>query len=576
MEDRLGLEKPTVPVKSRRPTPSKPILKHRSLSDILSFPGPNSPPLDGLTFSDDSSCSDEVPAVPAHRPRFLHTTSDSHVHQVNMAAHPRSASPEQSVIMQRTASVRTQGQGQGPFNRKHISFNHFVEQCIAVDSDEGAGVRRRFMIQSESSDEEDDEEDVLTFRSSPRTTSFAVSALSEREPHTIVKLAPTTLKSSEVLPAPSPAVFYGGFPSPGAGPTPTYYASTPQRYSSRWVEEDEAEQYAMGFDYFSGGAADLGIGDEYATPRAEQAHTTVPTPPATPTEPPRSILKNRVPSVTVVDAPATPTAAPPPDHTPRGRSLSRTSSSSSLDRTTRRSSSTSLSPVAMENSNSAKADTGRGRSVNVRTVEAYHPSSSLSPVARSLQPSPNSARSGSENSTEPKKASGLAKEEVRIPAPVVSENERPSLVGRAEPTVSVCTEVHPKSPAPATSNSSTKARQARQATNSQGSPRLNESESSTQPVSPGTPVVAAAASPSTSAAHRALLKNSPRRSSSMDSRRSTNDDYRFAYPGDEGNLAFKPTDIVDAAKVFVDAIWNAGTGVLWGRPTRSSGSSAPP
>jgi hypothetical protein len=529
--------------------------------------------------------------------------------------------------MQRTASAR--GSGQGSFNRKHISFNHFVEQCIAVDSDEECPLRRRFSLTSESSDEDDDddEDDVLTFRSSPRTASFAVSALSEREPHTIVKLAPTTLKSSEVLPAPSPAVFYG-FATPGTTPTPTYYASSaPQAYnygnhsSSRWSEEDETDRYAMGFDYFGSGGADLGIGEEYAGARTEQAQTAPTSAGKTggivgggstqgSGEMPRGILKNRVPSVPTPEVSLPPSSNPPSraddpapstssadDSGRRGRSISRGSSSasaSSLDRSARRSSSSSLSPANAEVGNSTKASFGgRGRSVDVRTVEAYHPSSSLSPVARSSRPSPSpvSDNTSAEQQKSPEPATaGNEQQQGGGESSSSPENERPALIGRVsatgalpQPSVSLCTET-PTRPAPSSTtrtehgsdrfllDTSSAALASSSSSSSSSSSRLNEvhRKNSSSGLRRASDPTAASNGVAASAAHRALLKNTARRSTSTESWRSTHDDYGFTYGDEEGGIVSKAAELVGTARDIVGAIWNVGTGALWGRSSSSS------
>lgn len=171
-----------------------------------------------------------------------------------------------------------------PPKKRHITFNHRVDQCISIDveddfqqqqqarllaarglgtqttagapynryggpvaSGSGSGNNSLSVNQatnrghttsssSEGSDDDDDEEEVLTFRSSsPRSPSFMKPFLSpsdpnarffpgsviprqggskpgapqpeeKLEPHTIAKLAPTTLKEFELLPGPTPIV----------------------------------------------------------------------------------------------------------------------------------------------------------------------------------------------------------------------------------------------------------------------------------------------------------------------------------------------------------------------------------
>lgn len=238
MEDRLNIDAPRPallpPTKrsnstedmakrmSKKPLSKKPILKHRSLSEILSMPGSSSPVLEA---TDDGEVS------PGEDGKLLYVKSDPNMARKRKVSPPagttRGLSPERhqkalqfetdasSDDSSSTGNVHTPtGSEERAEKRKHISFNHRVEQCIAVDSEED---ERRYNFSG--SDEGDDEDEVLSFRSSPRTPHFLSSKPpamtnhdpAQKEPHTIAKLAPTTLKSSEVLPAPSPAVVY----SPG-------------------------------------------------------------------------------------------------------------------------------------------------------------------------------------------------------------------------------------------------------------------------------------------------------------------------------------------------------------------------
>lgn len=278
------------------PIITKPILKYRSLSDILLPPGmPASPVLEhtGMEFEDDSSTHTIV----------QHARSDSNlVRLINSRksplGSPRELSPDRahaSDSSTSTSSTRYNG------DRRHISFNHRVEQCIAVDSTEEA---KKYPGSGENSDEDDgdDEEEVLTFKSSARITSFGPSSStysshpkhsSGREPHTIARLGPTTLKSTELYPHPSPAVVYQNEPESSKSTILTYSSRPPTSsqppspgtaaeagrramyaaYSAGatgsggsgnqigWNADDEEVEYAMGFDYFTG--PDVGVGDEY-------------------------------------------------------------------------------------------------------------------------------------------------------------------------------------------------------------------------------------------------------------------------------------------------------------------------
>lgn len=318
--------------KTRRPDPvTKPILKYRSLSDMLLPAGATSPVLEDpdLNLDDQSTIS------------IHHARSDSslvRLNSLNRHTHrrkkrgspltsPRSSSPERGASDSSSASVPQRKE------HRHISFNHRVEQCIAVDSQDEARRRPTSSLavgtSRSSSDEEDEDDEVLTFKSSnARLTAGGHPGQSHSkawEPHTIARLGPTTLKNIEAYPAPSPIVVYpsdpaiasatsgppGGYnqtkhlygqqaqqtaqqsatssqtgaqqpqqqPSslqqqengqagrPAQNPPPTiagrramydYSNSVPVRQN--WDPEDE-DDYAMGFDYYSG--PDVGVGDEY-------------------------------------------------------------------------------------------------------------------------------------------------------------------------------------------------------------------------------------------------------------------------------------------------------------------------
>ncbi|KAK4701937.1 hypothetical protein P7C70_g4288, partial [Phenoliferia sp. Uapishka_3] len=285
------------PVKQRPVIVTKPILKYRSLSDILLPPGtPASPVLESI---------DELDHIGANLPQ---ARSDSALWRMNSVGRtrapsqsPRGGSPDRGVTSDSSNSTTSASRNGG--EKRHISFNHRVEQCIAVDSTEEA--KKYPSTQSSSSDgsdedDGDDEDDFLTLRSSPRIANFGPdvmstahhrsrsSSASDREPHTIARLGPTTLKSTEMWPAPSPAVVYQNQLPPSARvqsksaaaaiagveavaayaqPVATYTTrpttqatggrKTMYDYSnagssggmaSQWDPDDD-EDYAMGFDY---------------------------------------------------------------------------------------------------------------------------------------------------------------------------------------------------------------------------------------------------------------------------------------------------------------------------------------
>ncbi|KAH9927006.1 uncharacterized protein B0H18DRAFT_875965 [Fomitopsis serialis] len=286
--------------------PKKPILKHRSISQLLSLP--TSPFFEqGESDEEDVAALDHGSTPSLKRPQLLHTKSDTHI-SLRGRAHRKDSPPRiiaqegtsASATVVRAASIAsgltssTSGltsseasqamssdpdlsggssiNGESPagsstasdpgLKKKHISFNTFVEQCIAIekpdlkrqasgtrrspviswddgydedsevtneDEDDGpiAYYRARASTMHSDSDDDDDEDDVLEMRtaSSRSRTSSAVSAQprklmfildAPRTPHphfrpplvrrasmgadhvTIAPIAPTLLKGTGV------------------------------------------------------------------------------------------------------------------------------------------------------------------------------------------------------------------------------------------------------------------------------------------------------------------------------------------------------------------------------------------
>lgn len=268
---------------------------------MLSIPGNHgsaSPILEASTGHGDVESDDDD----SFRPSLLHTKSDTNI--VRKASRkgspprgpigsggrtPTSADSSSSDLAARPvlasagpSSPGTDvGSASGSSNKRHISFNTFVEQCIAVDDPED--IRAIESSQGMISDDgyDDEEDDMLEMRSSTSTASsrsrpsMSRTSSTTSEHVTIAKIAPTTLKALGNFPSPSPTTEFAppeayalehpdshgvsyrhkpsyDFPSPPTGVA-----------SSQW--EDEDEDYAVGFEYFSG--PDLGVGDEYASKR---------------------------------------------------------------------------------------------------------------------------------------------------------------------------------------------------------------------------------------------------------------------------------------------------------------------
>lgn len=147
--------------RSRAATPAgkKPILKRRSISQLLSLPQSPFFNQDGSEDTDDEDAhhGDEDEAM---RPPLLHTKSDTHIswrsRPFRKNSPPRIIAPDPSpseAYFPTTASGTTSSdtsnttgssqdlstastsgaEGSGHGKKKHISFNTFVEQCIAIE-----------------------------------------------------------------------------------------------------------------------------------------------------------------------------------------------------------------------------------------------------------------------------------------------------------------------------------------------------------------------------------------------------------------------------------------------------------
>ena len=165
----------------RQPTGKKPILKHRSISDLLTSALPSS-----RSHVDDTVSDETEPQTPGDdfeydedddlaRPMLLHTKSDTNLTSWARRRPCRKDSPPRIIapVLQTTApfpnviratdlaersgssdSAReTTGSSQdlsGPAQckKKHISFNTFVEQCIAIEQPQkrGSSDGRRSMV----------------------------------------------------------------------------------------------------------------------------------------------------------------------------------------------------------------------------------------------------------------------------------------------------------------------------------------------------------------------------------------------------------------------------------------------
>jgi hypothetical protein len=144
---------------------SKPILKHRSISDLLTSALPNLNQTSDDVESDPELVEDEDDEIhsPLARPPLLHTTSDSNVMRWSHNRPFRKDSPPRIIAPTRqprpsettnpvvappldersgssdsaretTSSSQDLSASPTGGKKRHITFNTFVEQCIAIDS----------------------------------------------------------------------------------------------------------------------------------------------------------------------------------------------------------------------------------------------------------------------------------------------------------------------------------------------------------------------------------------------------------------------------------------------------------
>ncbi|KIJ55602.1 hypothetical protein M422DRAFT_240216 [Sphaerobolus stellatus SS14] len=265
------------PASSRPNSPweLKPILKHRSISELLSISFPPTPNSDTLELPTEGYFSDRGTPLSQRtqsldsqdpnrsRPRLAHTKSDTNISRRNPFrgdSPPLPLIPEEHTVVGpskrtnsqlATSSSTPESQDSGESStqqRRHISFNTFVEQCIAIEQPKGSDDEEEegdeygyedegYREDDEDSNEEyDSEEDVLEMRSSRRgsmrsdaspLTGLESIHTAEREHVTIAPIAPTILKTSA---SPSPAT--------------SLYPSNP--YGGALWNEDDEELFRVG------------------------------------------------------------------------------------------------------------------------------------------------------------------------------------------------------------------------------------------------------------------------------------------------------------------------------------------
>ena len=241
-DDKYGLD----------PGYKKPILKHRTLSEMLTIHQPSSPILEATKQEEDDEGSQ------SGRPPLVQTKSDTNIVRVRTGG-LRHFAPDNEAppIGQADADGKHSPVPDVPTSgKKHISFNTFVEQVIAVDEPQDQPM-------SDSSDD-----DMLEMRSSSsRSSRSSRPSLSRNsssgsgshgEHLTIAKIAPAMLKTNGIYHSNLPAMVYAPpleYRSPQAEQT-TFDFPSPQAQTAKqpWSgdDDDEDDFSSVGYDYYDG------------------------------------------------------------------------------------------------------------------------------------------------------------------------------------------------------------------------------------------------------------------------------------------------------------------------------------
>lgn len=191
----------------------------------------------------------------------------------NLAAKKRNTggSPPASARLLRNVSGGPPEINGSPEEKRHISFNTRVDQCIAIEYHEPEGAYSDGAELDDESEDEDsnesDEGEVLTMRSnrsmSPPSRQSSSTSLSSHsgDMHSIIaKLAPTRLKTTDVYPAPSPAVVDPSNFAAQFAPTSSRLSSQPQHSYDAFDEDEPRSMWEedSSVDYFNAGFMDRG------------------------------------------------------------------------------------------------------------------------------------------------------------------------------------------------------------------------------------------------------------------------------------------------------------------------------
>ncbi|CAO1618091.1 unnamed protein product [Parajaminaea phylloscopi] len=262
----------------------KSILKHRTISEMLTTPGRTASPAVEVHMDPmDIGTPDAPPTPKTHLVSVKSDTNLTAKKRQPAGSPPASARLLSHPSLERSETTTTTGSSE---EKRHISFNSRVDQCIAVDYPEEDAEEYGYSDgdydeDSDATGSSEEEGDLLTMRSSPKTQSSGLSISSRQsspsvEQHnTIAKLAPTLLKTSDTFPAPSPAVVDPtGFTTMGA--TSNAKASAAHRGAGGSGDDfEERSQWddEPSLDYFSAPyAANRGAGVAADAPSIVSAH----------------------------------------------------------------------------------------------------------------------------------------------------------------------------------------------------------------------------------------------------------------------------------------------------------------
>lgn len=182
-EDRVGID---LPHNNGKPG----ILKHRTLSELLSLPGPTSPDLDGADGIDE----DDVILAPT-RMGLPHTKSETNLQRSHsMPSRGRAPGLGRAGSVRAASGINNRSKEASPENnnRRKITFNTFVEQCIALDE---PNLGQPAMVEDSEDDDMVEMRSTLSRFSSGRRSS-SISSIHSHISMTIKMIAPTVLKTA--------------------------------------------------------------------------------------------------------------------------------------------------------------------------------------------------------------------------------------------------------------------------------------------------------------------------------------------------------------------------------------------